>query len=325
MKILFCFLKNLISLLSILTVLFLSACEEKSDYGHIEVNLDSITINNYPKVDGSTSAHPLQVLIACKILGVEYSWMPGWFDETYRIWPSFDEKPEIAQFILDSIIHNGTHTSYTNLINRKADIIIVARTASNDEINLADSAGVKLTTTPIALDAFVFIVNIENSVHSLTVKEIQDIYTGNITFWNEVGGTNTEINPYQRNPNSGSQELMLSLVMKGLTMMDLPEMILVGMMGPINRITHDKDGLGYTVYFFEQFMAPNDSLKLLAINGVFPEYNTLKTREYIYTTDVYVVIREDLDRLSTAYQLYQWLITNKGQIVVEESGYIPYY
>jgi len=325
MKILFCFLKNLISLLSILTVLFLSACEEKSDYGHIEVNLDSITINNYPKVDGSTSAHPLQVLIACKILGVEYSWMPGWFDETYRIWPSFDEKPEIAQFILDSIIHNGTHTSYTNLINRKADIIIVARTASNDEINLADSAGVKLTTTPIALDAFVFIVNIENSVHSLTVKEIQDIYTGNITFWNEVGGTNTEINPYQRNPNSGSQELMLSLVMKDLTMMDLPEMILVGMMGPINRITHDKDGLGYTVYFFEQFMAPNDSLKLLAVNGVFPEYNTLKTREYIYTTDVYVVIREDLDRLSTAYQLYQWLITNKGQIVVEESGYIPYY
>ena len=42
--------------------------------------------------------------------------------------------------------------------------------------------------------------------------------------------------------------------------------------------------------------------KLLAVNGVFPEYNTLKQREYIYTTEVYVVIREDLDRSSTAYQ-----------------------
>jgi len=265
------------------------------------------------------------VLIACKILGVEYSWIPNWFDETYRIWPSPDEKPDIAQFIRDSIIHNGTHESYTNLINRKADIIIVARTASDDEINLADSAGVKLKTTPIALDAFVFIVNVENPVNSLTVKEIQNIYTGNITYWNEVGGTNTEINPYQRNPNSGSQELMLSLVMKDLTMMDFPEMILFGMMGPINRITHDKNGLGYTVYFFEQFMAPNDSLKLLAVNGIIPEYNTLKKRIYIYTTDVYVVIREDLDWLSIAYQLYRWLLTDDGQSVVEESGYIPYY
>jgi len=196
---------------------------------------------------------------------------------------------------------------------------------TENEINLADSAGVKLKTTPIALDAFVFIVNVENPVNSLTVKEIQNIYTGNITYWNEVGGTNTEINPYQRNPNSGSQELMLSLVMKDLTMMDFPEMILFGMMGPINRITHDKNGLGYTVYFFEQFMAPNDSLKLLAVNGIIPEYNTLKKRIYIYTTDVYVVIREDLDWLSIAYQLYRWLLTDDGQSVVEESGYIPYY
>lgn len=313
----------LVYLFSILTVLSLSSCEDSSDTSYSSITLDSLTIDNYPKVDGSTSTHPLQVLIACKILGVEYSWVPSWFDETYRIWPSFDEKPDIAQFILDSIVHNGTHSSYVNLIKGKADIIIVAREASDDEINLADSAGVKLTTTPIALDAFVFIVNIKNPVNSLTVKEIQDIYTGNITFWNEVGGTNTAINPYQRNPNSGSQELMLSLVMKDLTMLDLPEMILIGMMGPINRITHDKDGIGYTVYFFEQFMAPNDSLKLLAVNGIIPQYNTLKRKEYIYTTDVYVVIRQDLDRSSTAYQLYLWLQTTKGQNVIEESGYIP--
>ena len=113
--------------------------------------------------------------------------------------------------------------------------------------------------------------------------------------------------------------------MKDLKMMDLPEMILMGMMGPINRITTDKDGLGYTVYFFEQFMAPNDSLKLLAVSGIFPEYNTLKDKNYIYTTNVYVVIREDLDKSSIAYQLYLWLLTEEGQSVIEESGYIPYY
>ncbi len=326
MKTLFYSVNNIIYLLSILIILSLSDCENSSNNSPSEINLDSLTIDNYPKVDGSTSTHPLQVLIACKLLGVEYSWIPFPFDETHRIWPSPDEKPEIAQFIRNSIIHNGTHSSYMNLINGKAEIIIVARTASDDEINLADSVGVKLKTIPIALDAFVFIVNIHNPVNSLTIKEIQDIYTGNITNWNEVGGTNTEINPYQRNPNSGSQELMLSLVMKDLTMMNFPEMmILYGMMGLINQISQDKDGLGYTVYFFEQFMAPNDNLKLLAVNGVIPEYKTLKSEEYSYTTDVYVVIREDLDRLSNAYQLYRWLLTYKGQRVIEESGYIHYY
>lgn len=324
MKTTYCSFNKLLALLGILVVLSFSSCENQKGGNPAIVDLDSLTINNYPKVDGSTSAHPLQVLIACKLLGVEYAWMPSWFDDTYRVWPLSDEKPEIAQFIFDSIVHNGTHSAYVNLIKGKADIIIVARAASEDETDLAGTVGVGLTSTPIALDAFVFIANINNPVNTLTIKEIQDIYTGRITLWNEVGGNNDTINPYQRNPNSGSQELMLSLVMKDLAMQQYPEMILMGMMGPINMISRDRNGLGYTVYFFEQFMAPNDSLKLLAVNGVLPEYQTLKSREYTYTTEVYAVVRDDLDRASKAYQLYQWLQTHTGQRVVIESGYISY-
>ncbi|MFC2098810.1 PstS family phosphate ABC transporter substrate-binding protein [Bacteroidota bacterium] len=314
---------KMIVLFSILIVLFLSNCEKSLIRSPCEVSLDNFTLDNYPKVDGSTSAHPLQVLIACKVLGVEYSWIEHPFDETYRLWPSSEDKPDIAQFIYDSITHNGTHSAYMNLIDGKSDMVIVARVASEDEIHYADSMGVELTATPIALDAFVFIVDIKNPVNSLTVKQVQDIYTGDITYWNQVGGTYTEINPYVRNPNSGSQELMLSLVMKDLEMKEFHEMMmLLSMMGPINRITEDKYGIGYTVYFFEQFMAPNDNLKLLAIDGVFPEYKTIKNRSYIYSTEVFAVIREDLDRQSTAYQLFQWLITTEGRCVIEESGYI---
>ena len=144
-------------------------CEDSKE--RPEIQFDSLSIDNYPKVDGSTSAHPLQVIIACRLLGVEYSWMPSWFDETYRIWPSPDEKPEIAAFIRDSINHSGTHTAYTNLINGIADIIIVARSASDDEIDLADNAGIDLIITPIALDAFVFIANINNQVELLATAE----------------------------------------------------------------------------------------------------------------------------------------------------------
>ncbi len=323
MKVLFSYSHRLFLLAGIL-ILSLTGCEN-SPHPTIANELDSLTISEYPKVDGSTSAHPLQAIIACNLLGVDYTWMPSWFDETYRVWPVSEQKPEVAEFIRDSIVHNGTHDAYVNLITGKADIILVARTASADEIELAQDMEVALEETPIALDAFVFIANINNPVQTLSVQEIKDIYTGNISNWREVGGWNAEIHPYQRNPNSGSQELMLSLVMKDLQMLDLPDMILFGMMGPINMITLDHDGLGYTVYFFEQFMAPNDSLKLLAVEGVKPEYESLKNKQYIYTTEVFVVLRQDLDRSSKAYLMKQWLLSSRGQSVVDESGYIPYY
>ncbi len=320
------FTKNqLILIITLVLSISLSDCEKSSENGFSDVSLDSLNIGNYPKIDGSTSAHPLQVLIACEILGVEYSWISGWFDETSRIWPSFEKKPEIAQFIADSIVHNGTHSSYENLITGNADIILVAREASADELELADSLDVRLTSIPIALDAFVFIVNTNNPISGLTEKQIQDIYTGSITNWEEVGGSNSNISPYQRNPNSGSQELMLSLVMNDLTMMDFPEMIIYGMMGTINQISHDWWGLGYTVYFYEQFMAPNDDLKLLAVNGILPSTNSLREGDYLYTTKVYASIRENLEESSTARILYEWLKTSEGQAVIQKSGYIPYY
>ena len=45
-----------------------------------------------------------------------------------------------------------------------------------------------MVAKPVALDAFVFITNIANPVDSLTIQEIQDIYTKSITNWSQVGG-----------------------------------------------------------------------------------------------------------------------------------------
>ncbi len=316
---------KLVYLIGFFAVLSLTSCDDSMDDTNFFI--DNLTMDNYPKVDGSTSAEPLQVLIACRLLEVDYSWvyLSFWYNYPYHLMPSCDIKPDIGRFITENIHHRGTHSSYLNLIYKNADLIITARTASDEELHLADSLGINLIEVPIALDAFVFLANINNPVNSLTTKEIQDIYTGNITRWNEVGGTNTEIRPYQRNSNSGSQELMESLVMKDLTMLDLPDMIMMGMMGMINQIEYDREGLGYSVNYYTQNMVRTDSINLLAVDGVYPDYKTLKNREYGYTTDVYVVIRADLDKSSTAYKLHELLVTTSGQSVIGESGYIPYY
>lgn len=285
-----------------------------------------LTAETYPLVDGSTSTHPLAVLLACELLGLPFKWEPHPFDGTQRIVPDPGaDQAEVAQKIAQQVVHNGTHGAYVNLIQGNADLALVARPPSQDELDEAQSQQVTLQTRAIALDAFIFILNQQNPVASLATQQLQEIYTGATTRWDQVGGAAEEINPYQRDANSGSQELMESLVMKDLTMIDAPDMILMGMMGPINQISQDPLGIGYSVFFFEQFMAPNDQLKLCGVDGTVPSSATIGSRDYAFTTEVYAAIRADLDPRSNAYKLRDWLLTAAGQAVVQKSGYVQVY
>ena len=296
---------------------------EKND--EITIKDLNFTIENYPRVDGSTSTHPLGVITACKILNISYNWKKDWWDGTIRTIPnaSEPEKEYITENISKMVVHHGTHDAYVNLINGTADLILVARLPSEDELNLAESLEVELKARPIALDAFVFVLNKTNPINNITIEEIQGIYTGNIINWTEVGGVEADINPYRRDENSGSEELMKTLVMKDLKMMDAQELILYGMMGPINRLSWDVNGIGYSVYYFEEFMAPNERIKLCGVNGIFPNYENIKSKSYPFTTEVYAVIRSEQVENSNANLLLDWLLSQEGQAVIDESGYVP--
>lgn len=298
----------------------LAGCAQKS----VTVKDLAITPETYPCVDGSTSAHPLSVIIACTVFDVPYKWEEFIFDDG-TIRPIPREKKGNAEALkrISRIWHEGTHSSYMNLIAKKADLILVARKPSADENAFAEERGVSLLITPIALDAFVFIVNTNNGVNALTTDEIVAIYTGGISNWSEVGGAEREIHPYQRNRNSGSQELMETLVMKENKMMNVPTMTLYGMMGPINMLAEDEKGLGYSVYYFEKHMAPNAPLRVLAIDGVAPNAETIADGTYPYTTKVYAVLRDDLAETHKARSLLAWLTSDEGQTIVKEAGYVP--
>lgn len=66
---------KLVTLIGFLAVLSLTSCDDSDDNISFDFYIDNLTMDNYPKVDGSTSAEPLQVLIACKLLDVDYSWV----------------------------------------------------------------------------------------------------------------------------------------------------------------------------------------------------------------------------------------------------------
>jgi len=135
------------------------------------------------------------------------------------------------------------------LIKGEADLIYECRRPSPDEVKLIEEHGVELEITPIALDAFVFLHHEDNPVTELTAEEVRDIYTraedgdrGRIDNWEQVGGPDAEINAYTRNPNSGSQETLLTLVMKDREVIPGRDMQAMSMVGPFDRIYGDQKG-----------------------------------------------------------------------------------
>ncbi len=281
-----------------------------------------ITLENYPKVDGSTSTDPLNKLIASKLLGYSYQWERAFFlNDTWYVSTTLPH-----EFVAERLKSSQTHHSIINLIDKNADIILSARKMSPDEKEYADGKGVSLIETPIALDAFIFVANLDNPVQSLTHQQVQEIYTGKIKNWKEVGGSENPIKAYTRNQNSGSQELMESLVMQGLHTAELEvdyEPEIPNMSGVFVRLRHDVHALGYTVYYYKEQIVRDELVKSLAINGVRPEKRFIQNRTYPYVAEVYATIRSDLDRNSMAYRLYELLQSAEGKKAIAESGYIP--
>ena len=178
---------------------------------------------------------------------------------------------------------------------------------------------------PIALDAFVFIVNSNNPIKSLTIEQIQDIYTGKVTNWNEVEGNNATINPYVREPNSGSQELMDLLVMKDLDIMQFPVSweVVFTMTGAFEMVLRDTNGICYTVYYYKENIFKEVNVKSVEIEGVYPNKESISNNSYSLVAEVYAIIRSDIDKSSMAYKIFECLETEIGREVISESGYIP--
>jgi len=287
------------------------------------VNLSHFTVENFPRVDGSTSNRPMMVVLACEIFNLKYRTYES-FDGTMQPYPENDtSKPKEVTFVRN-IYFNKTILAYERLIRDSTDVILVANEPSQDHLRLAESLGVRMSVAPIALDGLVFLLNSTNPINSLTPEQLIGIFVGDIKNWKNVGGTDAVINPYLRNRNSGSQELMEKLVMQGRTMIDAPDMMVSDMMGLVNRIASDPNGIGYTVYYYNAIMVPREGVKRISVNGVNPDAGTINSGAYKYTAPVYAVIRSNLNPTSNAYLFWKWLRTDAGQLAVAKSGYVAY-
>ena len=259
------------------------------------------TFVNIPKIDGSTATIPLAEAIYSATLGIDR-----------------DKGAELVNF-------SGTNNAYIKLVDGETDIIFAyeppAAALEHIKKNNAD-----LELVPIGRDALVFLVNTKNPVKNLSTAQIIDIYQDKITNWKDVGGDDSVIKAFQRNPTSGSQTLMEKLVMNGRKMAVPPAEYVKSEMGELydSVATYNNSGfaLGYNVYYYVSQMKDDVNIAMLSVDNVIPSSDSIRSGSYPFVNDFYVAIRKDTPSDSPARLLFDWIQGSAGQKLIDSEGYV---
>jgi len=258
---------------------------------------------NFPRLDGATAAFPVFAAIA------------------QALYVGLDEHTA-AEFVNVS----QTDAAYMRLINGEIDIFFGAQ-PSLQQLEMANQAGVELVMTPVAREAFVFFVHRDNLVDSLTVAQIQDIYQRNITNWSQIGGRDERILAFQRPENSGSQTIMLNLVMEGLPLAEPVMQEQMAQMGhiigyvAINEYRNISSAIGYSFRYFVTGMHPNHDINIVAINGIEPNIDNIRNGSYPLIINVYAVTAGSSNENTKL--LLEWMLSDQGQRFIEHCGIVP--
>ena len=242
-------------------------------------------LGTYPHIDGSTVCVPMAVEFARQHLGFE--------DKTANEFVQFSTTHYAYENLMNenATSQNYVHYKLDAFINMGSVDLVIATEPSDEELAQAESTGIKLIKKPVCYDAFVFITHKDNPVDSLTVEQIQKIYTGEIKNWKEVGGKNEKIRAFQREKNSGSQTAMENLVMGGSDMIDPIEIKVI-------------EGMGMLVDAVAEY-----------------ENETASIGYTYFTTNYYGVIKEG-DEEGTGGKFLEWILSDEGQQCVGQAGYI---
>ena len=203
--------------------------------------------------------------------------------------------------------YKNTVRGYKAIVDGDTDILFCAAPSAEQKA-YAEAQGVELVYVPVGLEGFVFFVNAQNPVESLTVQQIRSIYAGEITNWAEVGGTNRIINPVTRLSGSGSQSAMDSF-MAGQEF------------GTKSLLAVTGGSLGFSFRYYLDGMVGSDNVKMLKLNGVYPSPENIQNGSYPVIAKFYAIYRADNEN-ENIHKLIDWLLSDEGQQIIEKTGYV---
>jgi phosphate transport system substrate-binding protein len=177
-----------------------------------------------------------------------------------------------------------------------------------------DETGVEVT--PIAIDGIAIIVHPDNPVSDMGLQDVTDIFTGGITNWSEVGGDDEDIVVVSREDGSGTRGAFDDIVLGDEALVD-SALIQNTTGGVAETVANDPNAIGYM-----SVGAMEDSVKGLVIDGAEPTSEDIVAGDYPVSRPFNYLTNEEegMNELSEAY--LDFVLSDEGQQVVEEQGYI---
>lgn len=272
--------------------------EAESDLVHIESSLK--LTENLPVLDGAAALVPVYAAFVDAVYPVG--------SVTYKGGTFSDDNYYGENFAADSKMqYKNTVRGYQAVVDGTTDILFCAA-PSAEQTQYAEEQGVELVYVPIGLEAFVFFVNENNPVDNLSTEQIRGIYAGEYTNWSQVGGANRVINPVTRLSGSGSQSAM-DAFMGGREIASKSPFAVTG------------GSIGFSFRYYMDGIVGNEAVKMLSLNGVYPSAENIQNGSYPISVEFYAIYRADNENENIPV-LIDWILSEEGQSIIEQTGYV---
>ncbi len=209
----------------------------------------------------------------------------------------------------------GSGVGIAALIDGQCDIADASREIKTREIATAREKGIEPMDHVVALDAIAAIVHPDVPVDNLTIDQIKDIYTGKITSWKTLGGPNKPIVVASRDVSSGTFEIFKEKVLSG-DAVDESALKLASNQAVATTIASTPNSIGYIGLGYL-----TDKVKAVEIEGVEPTVENAQSEEYPIVRGLHMYTNGEPK--GTAKAFIDYVMSEEGQAIVAELGYVP--
>ena len=204
----------------------------------------------------------------------------------------------------------GSGTGITAVLEGRCDIGLSSRNLKPEE----ESAGLKATV--LAYDGIAVIVNPNNPISDLDVETIAKIYTGEITNWSEVSGSDSEIVLIGREAGSGTRDGFESITGTEGACKYRQELTSTG--DVITTVAQNPNAIGYA-----SVASIKDSVKAVTVGGVAPTNESIKDGSYVIQRPFVLVTKADTELSESAQKFFDFALSPEAEEIIIAAGAVP--
>ncbi|HEY5753778.1 MAG TPA: phosphate ABC transporter substrate-binding protein [Chthoniobacterales bacterium] len=214
------------------------------------------------------------------------------------------------------IAAEGSTTGIAAITDGTAQIGMSSRRAKPAEMSAAAAKGVNMKPTIVAYDAMTVVANSANPIEGLTRKQVEQIFTGDITDWSAVGGKPGKISVYTRNTSSGTYSDWKELAMKKRDYAPSAQKM-AGHEQIAAEVAKNPNGIGYVGLAYLDVAG----LKEIKTDGVLATQETVRSKKFPYSRPTFYYTNGDPKGLAKAF--VDFTLSPEGAAIETRVGFVP--